>query len=357
MLGRNKQQFGIDLGTSNTVIYQQGRGIVLQEPSVIAIWKDTQEIEAYGEQAKAMIGRTSANLEVFYPLKEGVIANFDLTVAMLKYFIGKIKGESAWFGISQIIISVPCGITSIQKRAIEKMVLLNGAGKAVFVEEPLAAALGEGLPVDDPTGCMILNVGGGTVQTALISMGGIVSSQFIPIGGMSVDLEIMEHVKNNHNLIIGKRTAEEFKIKAALAMRSNKDELIEIKGRDFNEGLPKAIVIMASELKGVIEDFITTILIYARQAMDTFSPELTGDLLERGILLCGGGSLLPGLNSRLQDKLGVPVHMAESPLECVALGAGKLLNNQPGETSRELVFARKYKIKNWFKLMKENKPA
>jgi rod shape-determining protein MreB len=356
MLGRNKQQFGIDLGTSNTVIYQLGRGIVLHEPSVIAIWKDTRVIEAYGEQAKVMIGRTSANLEVFYPLKEGVIANFDLTVAMLKHFIGKIKGESAWFGISNIIISVPCGITSVQKRAIEKTALLNGAGKAVVVEEPLAAAWGEGLPVDDTTGCMVLNIGGGTIQAALISMGAIVASQIMPFGGMSVDLEIIEHVKNTHNLIIGERTAEEFKIKAAVAMRSNNEEPIEIKGRDLKEGLPKAIFVMASELNGVIEDFIRTIIICAKQGMYTFSPELTGDLLERGIMLCGGGSLLPGLNSRLQDELGIPVHIAERPLECVAIGAG-ILSNQPAETSGELVFAGKHKIKNWFRLMKEDKPA
>jgi rod shape-determining protein MreB len=358
MIGRVKQQFGIDLGTCNTVIYQYGRGIVLLEPSVIAIRKDTQGIVAYGEQAKAMIGRTSAKIEVFYPLNEGVIANFEMAAAMLKHFISRIKDKSTWFGASQIIISVPCGISNVQRRAIEKMVLHNGAGKALAVMEPLAAALGEGLPVNDPAGCMVIDIGGSTSKVALISMDRIVASQSIPRGGMSIDLEIIEYMKKNYNLAIGERTAEAFKIEAALALKSEQEESIEIKGRDLKEGLPKTIFIPAEELKGMLDDFTLAIINCTQQAMKEFPPELIGDLWERGILLCGGGSLLPGLHASLQTAIGVSVHLAEKPLECVALGAGALLlNHQPDMPSKRLNSADKGDYQGWFKIAKENKPA
>jgi rod shape-determining protein MreB len=328
MFGRAVQQFGIDLGTCNTVIYENGSGIVLHEPSVIAIWKDTHSIAAYGAEAKAMLGRTSAKIEVIYPLKDGVLADFELTSLMLKHFIAAIKSTSTWFGASQFMISVPCGISDIQKRAIEKLVVHLGARKAVVVEGPLAAAVGEGLPIHEPIGNMVLDIGGSTSQATLISMGKIVESHSIPVGGKSIDLGIMEHMRINHHLAIGERTAEEFKLEAFKAMQAGKEELLEIKGRDLDEGLPKAIFIPLGELQILFDNFTQTIISCIRLAMEKFPPELLSDVLERGILLCGGGSLLPNLYALLQAEIGIFIHIAENPLECAAMGAGLLLHTQ-----------------------------
>jgi rod shape-determining protein MreB len=354
MFGRFEQQFGIDLGTCNTVIYQKGRGIVLEEPSVIAIWKDTREIEAYGAQAKAMIGKTSANLEVFYPLKDGVIANFELTLAMLKYYIDSVKGKSTWFGTPQVLISVPCGINNMQKREIERMILNKDARKAVAIAEPLAAALGEGLPVYDSTACMVLDIGGGVSEAALISLGRVVSSLSIPLGGMAIDREIMELVKRNHSLIIGEQTAEDYKIKAARAMKLHKEERVEIRGRDYAGGLPKEIVISTDELGELFDHFNQVIVDFTRAAIDKFPTEQIGDVSERGILLCGGGSLLPGLDRRLQNEMGVPLHLAESPMGCAALGIGKLLINDPVKIDLPFHFSIKRHFPNWLRFSEEN---
>jgi rod shape-determining protein MreB len=326
MLKRFEQLFGVDLGTCNTLIYQKGKGIVLQEPSVVAIRTDTGKIEAYGKEAHAMIGRTPENLDVIFPLKEGVIANFDMTAAMLKHFLNKIHGSGRWFRGSQVYIAVPCGITNVQKRAVEEMVVHKGARRSITIEEPLAAAMGAGLPVGEPIGSMVLDIGGGTSQVALISLGGIVVSQLLPRGGMSIDQDIIEYVKKTYNMVIGQRTAEELKKNTATAILPDQEKRMDIRGRDLVEGLPKSISISSSEIYGILKDFFDLLVGSIRQAMEECPPELAGDIMERGILLCGGGALLEGLDKRLQNETGVPVHLAEHPLECIVMGAGKILN-------------------------------
>jgi rod shape-determining protein MreB len=328
MLQRFEQQYGIDLGTCNTLIYQQGKGIVLQEPSVLAIRTDTTEIKAYGHEAYAMIGRTPANIEIIYPIKDGVIANFDMTSAMIKHFLSKIKGKNNWFRSFQVFISVPCGITNVQKRAVEEMIVHKGAKKSVTIEEPLAAAIGAGLPVAEPIGSMVLDIGGGTSQVAIISLGGIVVSEQINRGGMSIDLEIIEYVKRSYNVIIGNRTAEEIKKNVATALGTQKELKMNISGNGLVEGLPKTISISSKEMSEILDDFFISIVGIIRLAMEKCPPELAGDVMERGMLLCGGGSLLKGLDRRLQNDTGVPVHLAEHPMECIAEGTGKLLNSK-----------------------------
>jgi rod shape-determining protein MreB and related proteins len=326
MLKRFEQLFGVDLGTCNTLIYQQGKGIVLQEPSVVAIRTDTGTIEAIGQEAHAMIGRTPINLEVVYPLKDGVIANFEMTSAMLKYFISKIHRRNLLFRSSHVIISVPCGITEVQKRAVEEMIIHKGARKSVTVEEPLAAAMGAGLPVGEPIGSMVLDIGGGTSQVALISLGGIVLSKHVPYGGMSIDQDIIEYVKKTYNLIIGERTAEEIKKNTATATKLEKEKRMDVRGRDLVLGLPKTISITSNEIFEILDDFFNMLVESIRQAMEQCPPELAGDVMERGILLCGGGALLQGLDRRLQKETGIPVNLAENPMECIVLGTGKMLN-------------------------------
>lgn len=326
-MGRLQRRFGVDLGTCNTIIYKHGKGIVLQEPSVVAIHRDTGEIAAFGEEAKAMVGRTPANLEVVYPLQDGVIANFDMTTAMLKHFIGKIQRKS-WFGSTQVFISVPCGVTNVQRRAVEETALQKGSGKTVAIEEPLAAAIGAGLPVTEPTGCMVLDIGGGTSQVALISLGGIVVSRYVRRGGMSIDRDIIDYVKRTHNVLIGERTAEDIKMNVATVIRPTEDQYMDVRGRDLVNGLPKTITIRSSEIYELLNDFIVVIVDRIRQAIEECPPELAGDVMERGILLCGGGALLHGMDQRLQEETGVPVYLADQPLECVALGAGQMLTSE-----------------------------
>jgi len=273
-----------------------------------------------------MIGRTPANLEVVYPLQDGVIANFDMTTAMLKHFIGKIQKKS-WFGSTQVFISVPCGVTNVQRRAVEETALQKGSGKTVAIEEPLAAAIGAGLPVTEPTGCMVLDIGGGTSQVAVISLGGIVVSRYVRRGGMSIDRDIIDYVKRTHNVLIGERTAEDIKKNVATVIRPAEDVSMDIRGRDLVNGLPKTITIKASEIYDLLNEFILVIVDHIRQAIEECPPELAGDVMERGILLCGGGALLQGMDQRLQAETGVPVNLADQPLECVALGAGQMLTS------------------------------
>ncbi|MBP1991842.1 rod shape-determining protein [Paenibacillus eucommiae] len=326
MLKRFEKLFGVDLGTCNTLIYQEGNGIVLQEPTVVAIRKDTGEVEAFGAEAYAMIGRTPANLEVIYPLKDGVIANFDMTTAMLKHFISKIQGKYNWFRSSQVYISVPCGITNVQKRAVEEVIAHKGARRSIAIEEPLAAAIGAGLPVGEPIGSMVVDIGGGTSQVALISLGGIVVCHCVRRGGMSIDQDIIEYVKKKYNLVIGDRTAEEIKKNIASAVMPEDDKQMDIRGRDLVEGLPKNISITSREIYEILDDFFVSIVESIRLTMEQSPPELAGDVMERGILLCGGGALLHGLDRRLQQEIGVPVHLAENPMDCIAHGAGKMMS-------------------------------
>lgn len=322
---RFETRFGIDLGTSTTIIYQYGKGIVLNEPSVVALNRDNGQIEAVGEQARAMIGRTPEHLEIIYPLKDGVIANFDMTTAMLQYFIRKIGGRKPWFRNTCVYISVPCGITNVQKRAVEETAVHKGAKKAVAVEEPIAAAMGALLPVEEPTGSMILDIGGGTSQAAVLSMGGIVVSHSIRRGGMAIDSDIIEYVKKTYNLAIGQPTAEEIKIKIGQAVSPVKDLTFDAKGRDLISGLPKTVSISSREIYGLLEEFISAVVEAIRITLEKCPPELAGDVMERGVMLCGGGALLSGLARRLQEEILVPVHLADDPQACTALGTGRMI--------------------------------
>lgn len=335
MLKRFDMLYGIDLGTSNTVIYQQGKGIVLREPSVVAVRQDTGEIVAVGAEAQAMIGRTPGNIDIIYPLMDGVIANFDVTSAMLQHFIKKVQGRAPWFRSSQVYISVPCGITNVQKRAVEETVVHKGAKKAVAVEEPLAAALGAGLPVDEPIGSLVLDIGGGTSQVAVLSLGGIVVSHTVRRAGMSIDKDIIDYVKRTYSLAIGERTAEEIKMRIGSVLEPNAESGIDIRGRDLIDGLPRSLRLTSGEISSLMDDFLLTVLDAIRVTLERCPPELAGDVMDRGILLCGGGALLHGLDERIQKETGVPVHIADQPMDCTALGAGRMLDYQNGRLSKD----------------------
>jgi len=317
--------FGIDLGTSNTVIFERGKGVVLNEPSVVARYEETGDIAAVGSDAQAMIGRTPANVAIEYPLRSGVIANFEMTSTMLRQFMKRIRGRSSFFRSAQVYISVPCGITNVQKRAVEETIVLKGAKKAVVVEEPLAAAIGAGLPVHEPIGHMVFNVGGGTSQAAILSMGGIVASRTTSRAGRALDLELMEYVKRAHNVEIGERTAEELKIRIGTADASAEGRALEIRGRDVVNGLPRSIRLTSDELLPIVDDFAAGLVNTIRATLELCPPELAGDVVEQGILLCGGVSLLRGIDERIRADTGVPVHLAERPQECAAIGTGMML--------------------------------
>ena len=318
------QQYGIDLGTSTTYIYQQGKGLVLHEPTVLAIHKNTRQIEAIGKQAEAMVGRTHQDLEVIYPIQDGVIANFDLTVEMLRQFIRQVQGRTSWFHRTQIVVSVPCDVTQIKKRAVEDSSKLAGAKKVSIVEEPLAAALGAGLPIYEPVGNMIVTIGGGSVQSAIISSGGIVVSHSIQQSGIKIDQDIVKYVRKIYNVTIGKRTAEQIKKEIGSAILPEIEKKMEVRGRDLVYGLPKSITISNREIYHVLGGFVDAVTQSIQQTLEKCPPELAGDILERGILLCGGGALLEGLGERIYLETDIPIQVADQPLECVALGTGRL---------------------------------
>jgi rod shape-determining protein MreB and related proteins len=317
--------YGIDLGTSNTVIFEKGKGIVLNEPSVVAFHQSTGELLAAGAEAQAMIGRAPAHVEITYPLINGVIANFDKTSIMLQYFIKKIQGRPSFLRSSQIYISVPCGITNVQKRAIEETIVHKGAKKAIAVEEPIAAAMGAGLRLDEPIGHLVLDIGGGTCQVAVLSLGGIVASHTINRAGMSIDRDIMDYVKRQYNMEIGERTAEIIKKQIGTASASTEERTLDIRGRDLVDGLPRSIRLVSSEIYTVVNDFLGTLIEAIRATLELCPPELAGDVMEQGILLCGGGALLEGIDERIRAETGVAVHIADHPLECTALGTGMML--------------------------------
>lgn len=418
-----EQQFGIDLGTVNTLIYQKGKGIVLQEPSVVAIHKDSRRIEAVGREAQMMIGRTPDHLQVIRPLQDGVIANFDMTANMLRHYIGRIQGHTKWLHRSRVVISVPCGITNVEKRAVEETVVHAGAKQAITIEEPLAAAMGAGLPVDEPIGSMVIDIGGGTTEVAVLSLGGIVVSQSVRAGGMAIDQAIIQYIKKEYNLEIGERTAEQRKISCGSAVMPagevdntevktvmpagdkklsdnlnkgvdkqvyitedeevdkqldtardnvvdkqvdiagdkaediqlgimrhkargkesdsvvfNGSDKVEVRGRYLVNGLPRTITVSPQEIYHTLQDFVQTIVEAIRFTLENCPPELAADIMERGILLSGGGSLLRGLDQRLQIETQIPVYLAESPLECVVLGTGKIFGPSPHPNQKMIGF-------------------
>ncbi|UJF32754.1 rod shape-determining protein [Paenibacillus hexagrammi] len=335
MLKRFGKVYGIDLGTSNTVIFEKGKGIMLNEPSVVAIDQRTSDLIAVGAEAQAMVGRAPEHVEVTYPLKNGVIANIDMTSSMIQQFIKKMQARSFFLSSAQVYISVPCGITNVQKRAVEQTVVRKGANRAIAVEGPLAAALGAGIEIEKPLGRLILDIGGGSCQLAVLSLGGIVTSHKMQRAGMSIDQDIMEYVKKQYNMEIGERTAEKIKREIGSVNEMAAVRILEVRGRDVVHGLPRSIQLSSDEIYEVINEFVTAVVEAVRTTLEQCPPELAGDVLEQGMLLCGGGSLLDGLAARIRSDTGVPVLIAERPLECAALGTGMMLDKQAGSKTVE----------------------
>ncbi|MEU7860003.1 rod shape-determining protein [Nonomuraea sp. NPDC049141] len=318
-LGRD---MAVDLGTANTLVYVRGRGIVLNEPSVVAINTVTGKIVAVGIEAKRMIGRTPGNIVAVRPLKDGVIADFDVTERMLRYFIQRVH-KRRHFAKPRIIIAVPSGITGVEQRAVKEAGYQAGARKVYIVEEPMAAAIGAGLPVHEPTGNMVVDIGGGTTEVAIISMGGVVTSQSIRVGGDELDQAVITFAKKEYSLMLGERTAEEIKMAIGSACPMGEDSHAEIRGRDLVSGLPKTIVVSGEEIRKATEEPVNTIVDAVKTTLDKCPPELSGDLMDRGIALTGGGALLKGMEERVRAETGMPVHLVENPLDSVALGSGK----------------------------------
>lgn len=316
---------GIDLGTANTLVYLKGKGIILQEPSVVAQQKDTGEILAVGEEAKRMIGRTPGNIVAIRPMKDGVIADFDITQQMLKHFIRKAISSRSLIK-PRVVICVPTGVTEVERRAVKEATEQAGASKAFIIEEPMAAAIGAGLPVQEPTGSMVVDIGGGTTEVAIISLGGIVTSRSIRVAGDEMDEAIVNYVKKNYNLLIGERTAEDVKIAIGSAIPTDKEESVDMRGRDLVTGLPKTVRITSNEVQKALSEPVSLIIEAIKVTLERTPPELAADIMDRGIVMTGGGSLLRGLDKLVARETGMPVHVADEPLLCVALGAGKYLD-------------------------------
>ena len=310
---------GIDLGTANTIVYKTGKGIVLREPSVIAIDTETHRPVACGNDAKEMIGRTPKNIDAIRPLREGVIADYESTALMLRYFLKKAMGKS-FIGKKRILVCIPYEVTDVERRAVEEAASLTGAKDIKIIEEPLAAAIGAGLPVSEPTGSMIVDIGGGTTEVAVISLGGIVSSKSVRVAGDAIDAAIIAYVRKTYSLFIGERMAEEIKFEIGNA--TGYKASMEIRGRDMITGLPKNITITAEDICKAIGEPISIIIDSIKQTLEQTPPELAADIIDHGITLSGGGALLRGLDQLISKETGIPVHIADRPLECVALGTG-----------------------------------
>ncbi len=320
------RDIGIDLGTANTLVFVRGKGIVLREPSVVAIRRDTGDILAVGEEAKRMIGRTPGNIVAIRPMKDGVIADFDVTQTMLRHFILKAYRRKSILK-PQVVVCVPSGVTEVEKRAVLDATNQAGAREAFLIEEPMAAAIGSGLPVEEPTGSMIVDVGGGTTEVAIISLGGIVTSKSIRVAGDEMDEAIVQHIKKNYNLLIGERTAEEIKIVIGTAFltEEKEKETMQIRGRDLVTGLPKTQTINAREIEMALADPVSSILEAIKITLEKSPPELAADIMDKGIVMTGGGALLHGLDRLVSKETGMPVIITENSLDCVALGTGKVL--------------------------------
>ncbi|QJE98872.1 rod shape-determining protein [Luteolibacter luteus] len=315
---------GIDLGTANTLVNVKDQGIVLREPSVVAVKAGTNEVLAVGDDAKRMLGRTPGNIVAIRPLKDGVIADFEVTEAMLRHFIRKANNNRRRNN-PRVVIAVPSGITEVERRAVSESAEQAGAREVHIVEEPMAAAIGVGLPVMDASGNMIVDIGGGTTEVALISLGGIVFARSVRTAGDELDESIVSYMKRAYNLMIGERTAEDIKIRLGSAAPLPKEITMDVKGRDLVAGLPKTITITSQEIRDAMADPLTTIVDAVRTTLERCPPELAADLVDRGIVLAGGGALLRGLDRLLREETGLPVHVAEDPLSAVAEGTGKML--------------------------------
>jgi rod shape-determining protein MreB len=319
------RDMAVDLGTANTVVYVRGRGIVLDEPSVVAVNSRDGRLLAVGTEAKRMIGRTPAHIQAIRPLKDGVIADFEICEKMLKYFITKVHPRRLSLH-PRMVICVPSGITGVEQRAVQEAAEFAGARKpAYIIEEPMAAAIGAGLPVQEPTGNMIVDIGGGTTEVAVISLGGIVASQSVRVGGDELDDAIVNYIKKEYSLALGDRTAEEVKIALGSAWPLVDEVHAEIRGRDLVTGLPKTIVVSTEEIRGALEEPVAAVVDAVKVTLDKTPPELAADIMEQGIVLSGGGALLHGIDARLQHETGMPIVIAPDPLHAVAIGSGQSL--------------------------------
>ncbi|MFC7364718.1 MULTISPECIES: rod shape-determining protein [Bhargavaea] len=328
MFGLGSKDVGIDLGTANTLVFIKGKGIVLREPSVVAKNVKTGEIVAVGNDAKNMIGRTPGSIIATRPMKDGVIADFDTTTAMIEYYLREAqKASGGTWKKPNVMICVPYGITSVEQRAVIDASRQAGAKDAFTIEEPFAAAIGANLPVWEPTGSMVVDIGGGTTEVAVISLGGIVTSESIRVGGDAMDQAIISYIRKTYNLTIGDRTSEQIKIEIGSAKVTDKPEKMEIRGRDLLTGLPKTIEISSEEIAEALKESITAIIDGVKKTLEHTPPELSADVMERGIVLTGGGALLANLDKVIAEETNMPVSIAEDPLDCVAIGTGKALDN------------------------------
>ncbi|MFA5155891.1 MAG: rod shape-determining protein [Candidatus Omnitrophota bacterium] len=323
--GLLSNDIGIDLGTATTLVYVKGEGVVLCEPSVVAVERGTSHVLAVGEEAKRMLGRTPGNIVAIRPMRDGVITDFEITEAMLRHFIRRVKHRR--FQVRpRIVIAIPSGITEVERRAVKESAERAGAREVYLVEEPVAAAIGVGLPIDEPLGNMIIDIGGGTTEIAVISLAGIVFSKSIRIGGDEMNEAIVEYLKKTYNLMIGERTSEDIKIKIGSAYPLEEEMSMEVKGRDLVAGLPKTVTVTSEEIREALQEPLRAILEIAKISLERTPPELAADLIEHGIVMAGGGSLLRGLDKLISEETGLPVHVADDPLTAVANGTGKVLN-------------------------------
>ena len=316
----------VDLGTANTLIYVKGRGVVSSEPSVVAINSNTREILAIGQEAKNMLGRTPANISAVRPMKDGVIADYDTTEKMIRYFILKVHNRKSLVR-PRMVICIPSGVTQVEKRAVKDSAIQAGAREVYLIEEPMAAAIGAGLPIQEPSGNMVVDIGGGTTEVAVISLSGIVYANSVRVGGDEMDDNIVNYIKRQYNLLIGNATAEALKIKLGSAFPLENEIKTEIKGRDLVTGIPKTIEISDSEIREALKESIGKIVDAVRIALEQTPPELSADIVDRGIVLTGGGALLKNLDKRLSHETGLPIIVSDDPLKAVALGSGKVLDD------------------------------
>ncbi|MDP8231780.1 MAG: rod shape-determining protein [Candidatus Zophobacter franzmannii] len=322
--GMFSNDIAIDLGTASTLVYVRGKGIVLNEPSVVAVERGTNRVRAVGVEAKRMLGRTPSNIVAIRPMRDGVIADFEITESMIRYFVRKVH-NSRRMSRPRMIIGIPSGITEVERRAVRESAERAGAREVYLITEPMAAAIGAGLPIQEPTGNMVVDVGGGTTEVAVISLGGIVVFKSVRIAGDELDNAIIQHIKREYSMFIGERTAENIKIKIGSAFVLDEEETIEVKGQDLVAGLPKTMTITSEEIRSALEEPVSEILSAIRQTLERTPPELAADIVDRGMVLTGGGAFLRGLDRLIAEETKLPVTIAETPIDCVVLGAGKVL--------------------------------
>lgn len=320
------KDIGIDLGTANTIIFMKGKGIIIREPSVVAVDKRTDTVKYVGEEAKEVIGRTPGSIVAVRPLKDGVIADFDITASMIQIFIKK-AFNNKMFNRPRIIICIPSGVTAVERRAVREAALKAGGKHVSVIEEPMAAAIGAGLPVAEATGSMVVDIGGGTTEVAVLSLGGIVSARSVRIGGDEFDNAVINYIKKEYNLLIGERTAEKIKMEIGSAFEYENEGSMDIKGRDLIDGLPKNITVHAQEIRGALQEPLESVIDAIKETLETTPPELAADIIDSGIMLTGGGALLKGLDKLIMQETDIQVNIAENPLDCVAQGTGIVLDN------------------------------